>query len=208
PPSWRRGRSLSRRRDRFARRLWRRVASRRPPEESMPASESPNSRTWRRGALSGWRPLSAHGSARPRRTRCPRARRRRSRGRRPLRADAHRDADFGGRLGEVSVNLLPHAEATRHRGDDQGRLEALAEELYAHVDVVEVDFWEGGVDEPHIIPVVVLRGDVLLEDDVDMFRLALLRLGGLGHLTDLGRPGCRRLAGPGGHPGHGSLRYR
>src|SRR2546422_9951700 len=61
---------------------------------------------------------------------------------------------------------------------------------------------------PEIVPVVVLRGDVLLEEDVDMFRLALLRFGGLGHLRDLGRLGCRRRAGPGVHPGRGSLRYR
>src|SRR5437899_3183816 len=125
-----------------------------------------------------------------------------------LRADAHRDADLRGALREVRVDLLPHPEAARHGGDDQRRSEPLAKELHADIDVVQVDLREGRVDEPDIVPVVVLRRDVLLEDDVHMLRLALFRLRRLGHFRDLGRLGCRRPDGPAGHPGRGSLHYR
>src|SRR6266571_2353700 len=50
------------------------------------------------------------------------------------------------------------------------------------LDDVDVDFREGAMDELHVVPIVVLRGDVLLEDDVHVLRLALFRLRRLRHL--------------------------
>ena len=125
-----------------------------------------------------------------------------------LRSDAHRDPDLGRGLREVRIDLFPHAESPGHRGDDEGRPELLAEELHAQIDRVQVDLREGIVHEADVVPIVVFRGDVLLQDDVDVLRLPLFRLRRLDHLRDLGRSGCRRPAGLGVHPGLGSLRYR
>src|SRR2546422_9951699 len=108
----------------------------------------------------------------------------------------------------ASAEVLEMAEPSK---TEQRKAEHVNIFLQENVSA-EYNYWndlrECRVHEPDIVPVVVLRGDVLLEDDVDMFRLALLRFGGLGHLRDLGRLGCRRRAGPGVHPGRGSLRYR
>ena len=128
--------------------------------------------------------------------------------RRALGSHAHRDADLGRGLREVRVDLFPHAEAAGHGGNDQRRLKTLPEELHAQIDIVQVDFREGVVHEADVVPVVVLRGHVLVQDDVHMFRFALLRLRRLRHLRDLGRSGCRRPACRAVHPGLGSLRYR
>src|SRR5207253_1511541 len=79
--------------------------------------------------------------------------------RRALGSHAHRDADLGRGLREVRVDLFPHAETAGHGGNDQRRLKTLPEEFHAQVDDVQVDFREGVVQEPDVVPVVVLRGD-------------------------------------------------
>src|SRR3990170_2960025 len=84
------------------------------------------------------------------------------------------------------------------------RCEPLPQELHGGVDVVEIDLREGVVDEPDVVPEVVLRGDVLLEDDVHVLRLALLRLRRLGHVSVSRRRASRRRAARARHPGAGS----
>ena len=126
----------------------------------------------------------------------------------PLRPDPHPDADLCGGLCEVRVDLLPKAEPARHRRNHEGGLELLAEECHVRLDVVQVDLGECVVHEPDVVPEVVLRGDVLLEDDVHVFLLPLLRLRRLRHVTDLRGHASLRRVRRAPHPGLGSLRYR
>src|SRR5207244_12060879 len=62
-------------------------------------------------------------------------------------------SDLGRGLREVRVDLFPHAEAAGHGGNDQRRLKTLPEEFHAQIDIVQVDFREGVVDQPDVIPV-------------------------------------------------------
>src|SRR3989304_3776057 len=56
-----------------------------------------------------------------------------------------------------------------------GRVQLAAEERARDVAVVEVELREGPVDKVDVVPVVVLGAHVLVQDDVHVLRLPLLR---------------------------------